>query len=320
MKNTLVKLSYDILKIANSEQPRSVFLKEISNLLRDYFQCADLRFLLKIPKNESQFELIHCTKDVFDYKRLDAKDLSLYTQEEESLSLWDSILNKTFDSNSSFFTDKGTFWTINFGNISASYRMQLGSIANINPSTSSDYSLLIVPFLYSNERIGLIQCKEIKPEIFSKLGTEAFEEFSQALSAILINQYTQALLLERVKELNFLYAMSNMTKQRSNSLEDVILQIIELIPPALQYPEITQARITLNDTVYVSEPIGKCEHTLVSDILIDNVKCGTIEVIYTEKCPKIDEGPFFHEERNLLNNIAAELTTIISQKNNEKII
>ncbi len=321
MKNSLTNLSYQILKIANREIPRSTFLKEISKLLIDWFKCSEIKFLLKIQKNDSQFELVHYTKDNFDYNIIHLNDLPQYLQVEESTGLWKSILDNNFDSSSTFFSEKGSFWTINFGNISIPYRIKLGSTINNDSSKSdSNYSLLISPFIYSNERVGLIHIKNLEPEVFSSLGTTMFEEFSQTLSVILINQYTQALLLERVKELDFLYKMSNITKQKAISLDKLISQIIELIPPAWQYPEITTARITLNNKNYPNTHFDKYEHKLVSDIIVDNEKCGIIEVCYTEKCPEIDEGPFFYEERNLLNNIAAELATIISQNKKEKTI
>lgn len=318
MKNALTKLSYEILKIANRDIPRSIFLKEISNVLIDWLKCSELKFLLKIQKNESQFELVHCTNDRFDYKIIHKDNLLLNLPEEESASLWESILDNEFDYSSTFFTEKGTFWTINFGNLSIPYKRNMGSIENNTSKPNRNYSLLIIPFLYSNERVGLLHLKNIKQEIFSNIGTNLFEEFAQTLSAILINQYTQALLQERVKELAFLYEMSNITKQKSFSLDDILHHIIKLIPPAWQYPDITQARITLNGVNYTNMPIDRCEHKLGADIIVENEKCGIIEVIYSEKCPDIDEGPFFNEERSLLNNIAIELANIISQKNNGK--
>lgn len=317
MRNTLTALSYEILKIANREIPRSIFLKEISNLLIDFLKCSELQFLLKIPKNESQFEFVNWTKNNFDYNIISLNDLPQFFQEKEMTHLWESILNNSFDSSTPFFTEKGTFWTINYGNFSIPYRNKMGLATNINSKIKSDYSLLIIPFLYSNERVGLIQCKNIERGVFSSLGTNVFEEFAQTLSAILMNQHTQSLLRERVKELAFLYEMLRITKQKSISLEDILHQIIKLIPSTWQYPEITQARITLNGVEYTNTSIDKCEHKLTSDIVVDNKNYGIIEVIYTKKCPDIDEGAFFYEERNLLNSIANELASVISQKNNE---
>ena len=321
MKNTFTKLSYEILKIANRETPRSIFLKEISHKIIESLDCSELKLLLKVPKSKSQFELIHCNDDSFNYNITPIDTLLQNLPTEESAGLWKSILDDKFDSSSTFFSEQGSFWTINFSNISIPYRMQLGATVEKNLSQEeNDYSLLIVPVLYNNERVGLIQFKNLKPEVFSSLGTHLFEEFAKTLSVILFNQYTQALLLERVKELAFLYKMSNIMKQRSLSLENIILQIIDLIPPAWQYPEITAARITLSGKEYSNTPLVKSEHKLVSNIVVDNKKCGKIEVMYTEKCPDLDEGPFFHEERSLLNNIAEELATIISQKKSESTL
>ena len=307
--------------MANREIPRSIFLKKISILLLDWLKCSELKLLLKIQRTDSQFELVHCTTDSFNYNIIHLNDLPEHLSLDKNTHLWTSILNNTFDSSSTFFTEKGSFWSINFGNIALPYRHKLGATMDNNtPKLDLNYSLLISPFLYSNERVGLFQIKNLKPETFASLGTAVFEDFAQTLSVILINQYTQALLLERVKELAFLYKMSTITKQRSITLKTLLPQIIDLIPPAWQYPDITSAKITLNGKEYTNTAITKYEHRLVSEITVDNVTCGTIEVFYTEKCPMIDEGPFLLEERNLLNNIGAELAMIISQRNNEKSI
>ncbi len=318
MKNILPTLSYEILKIANREIPRSIFLNEMSNILIDSLKFSELTLLFHKRENESQFEFVHCTKDSFEYKVISLNDLLHHLPEDETTILWEPILTNNFDSTSTFFTEKGTFWTIDFNNFSIPYRRKLGLVENNNlPKPKDSSSLLIIPFLYGNKRVGLVQLKNMKRELFSSLGTNLFEEFAQTLSAILINQYTQALLLERVKELAFLYEMSNITKKSSISLKDSIHQIIKLIPPAWQYPEITQARITLNGIDYTNAPITSCEHKLIADIIVEKEKCGVVEVIYTEKCPDMNEGPFFTEERSLLNNIAAELAIIISKKSSE---
>ncbi|MRT91883.1 hypothetical protein [Ancylomarina sp. 16SWW S1-10-2] len=317
MKNTLPKLAYEILKIANRELPRSVFLKEVSNLLIDTLIFSELKILQKIPKSESQYELVNCTTNLFDYNIINGVELSQHLGNEGCASLWKSILEDKFDSSSTYFSENGSFWTINFNNISIPYQVQLDTTASQNEDgEQSNYSLLIIPFIYNSQRVGLIQIKNLDPKLFSNLGTNQFEDFAQTLSVILTNQYTQALLQERVKELALMYKMSNITKQKSISFENIIQDIIKLIPPAWQYPELTRARVSVNGVNYSDGPINECEHKLVSDIIVNNKKCGFIEVIYTEKCPNLDEGPFFNEERRLLDNISEELSTIISAQNN----
>ena len=51
---------------------------------------------------------------------------------------------------------------------------------------------------------------------------------------------------ERIKELNCLYSISKLRERTDFSLEDILQAIVDLIPPAWQYPEITCARIIFN--------------------------------------------------------------------------
>lgn len=81
---------------------------------------------------------------------------------------------------------------------------------------------------------------------------EVVEEFAQTLGVIMLNQHSQAALQERVKELTCLYGMSQIAKQIDISLEDLLYRIMELIPPAWQYPELTQTRIIMNKYIVVS--------------------------------------------------------------------
>ena len=51
---------------------------------------------------------------------------------------------------------------------------------------------------------------------------------------------------ERVKELNCLFEISRLVEKRKLSLDEILQGIVDLIPPAWQYPDITCAKINLN--------------------------------------------------------------------------
>ena len=51
----------------------------------------------------------------------------------------------------------------------------------------------------------------------------------------------------RIKELNCLYAISSIAEQHSDALPDMMAGIVNLLPLAWQYPEITCAKITIED-------------------------------------------------------------------------
>jgi signal transduction histidine kinase len=51
-----------------------------------------------------------------------------------------------------------------------------------------------------------------------------------------------------------------------------------------------------------------------ADIVVDDDVQGFVEVGYTENMPHLDEGPFLHEERHLIDTIARELSFVVEQK------
>jgi hypothetical protein len=59
-------------------------------------------------------------------------------------------------------------------------------------------------------------------------------------------------LRERVKELTCLYGITQITANAEVETPEAVQRIVELLPPAWQYPEITTARIVLDDGQYVS--------------------------------------------------------------------
>ncbi|MEF8878822.1 MAG: PEP/pyruvate-binding domain-containing protein [Candidatus Thermoplasmatota archaeon] len=112
-------------------------------------------------------------------------------------------------------------------------------------------------------------------------------------------------LQERVKELNCLYGLTNIVKDKSLSKDEALQKIVDLIPPSWQYPDITCARIKLKDEgVYKTDNFRETKWSQISNIFSDDKKIGTLEVYYLEEKPKLDEGPFLKEERWLIDAIA----------------
>ena len=123
---------------------------------------------------------------------------------------------------------------------------------------------------------------------------------------------------ERVKELRGLYGASTLVNSSGKSVEEVILGIVELIPPAWQYPEITCARIILNGREYPSECWTETQWKQSSNIVVDKEIVGQLEVVYKEEKPEIDEGPFLKEERSLINALTRIIENFIQQRNAEE--
>ncbi len=119
---------------------------------------------------------------------------------------------------------------------------------------------------------------------------------------------------ERIKELNCLYSISKLRERTDFSLEDILQAIVDLIPPAWQYPEITCARIIFDGYEFTTNNYKNSRWKLTRDIMVYSERVGTLEVCYLEEKLELDEGPFLKEERNLINAIAERFAKFIERE------
>jgi PAS domain S-box-containing protein len=109
---------------------------------------------------------------------------------------------------------------------------------------------------------------------------------------------------ERIKELNCLFGVSRLVEKRNISLDDIFQGVVDLIPPACQYPQITCARLNINQQEFQSENFRETAWRLDKEIIVNNRPSGRITVCYLEKMPESDEGPFLAEEKSLIDALA----------------
>lgn len=128
-----------------------------------------------------------------------------------------------------------------------------------------------------------------------------------------LSQTTEAALAERVKELTCLYGIAQVAAQPGISLEEIIGGIVELLPPAWQYPETAFARIILDGLSYTTEGFGECGQKQTAEIIVDGMPRGVVEVVYLEEKAELDEGPFLKEERKLIDAIARQIALAVKR-------
>ncbi len=121
-------------------------------------------------------------------------------------------------------------------------------------------------------------------------------------------------LRERAKELHCLYQVLELTSDPERSTDDVCRALVEVLPPGWLHPDACWVKVTLESAVY--EPPQAVETPWVqrAPVAVMGKLVGAIEVFYTEKFPKADEGPFLKEERKLLDNIADRLGQYFAQR------
>lgn len=126
-------------------------------------------------------------------------------------------------------------------------------------------------------------------------------------------QQSMSELEERVKELNCLFEISRLVEKRGLTLDKILGGIIDLIPPAWQYPDITCARIDLKGQELKTTNFRETIWQQVSDVIVHGVPSGKLTVGYIEERPVSDDGPFLKEERDLLDAIAERVGRIIER-------
>jgi PAS domain S-box-containing protein len=121
-------------------------------------------------------------------------------------------------------------------------------------------------------------------------------------------------LQERVKELNCLYEISRLRERHDFSLDEILQEIVDIIPASLQFPEIACAQLEFESYAHKTPGFRSTPWKLSRDILIHNEKVCTLEVFYLEEKPEWNDEPFLQEEKVLIDVIAERIGDIIERE------
>jgi hypothetical protein len=127
-------------------------------------------------------------------------------------------------------------------------------------------------------------------------------------------------LQERIKELNCLYDISSFRDATDFSLDAVLQAVVDFIPPAIQYPKITCARLIFGDYAIKTKNFKDTKWKLSREIAVTDQWVGTLEVCYLEEKSELEEGPFLKEAKNLINAVAESIAKIIEREEAEAAI
>jgi two-component system NtrC family sensor kinase len=179
-------------------------------------------------------------------------------------------------------------------------------------------SLLLIPLSVNQKNIGLLGLKSKYSNYFKKNEISLYEDLSRNLEIAVTHRDAQVDLRERIKELTCLYGIAQLATQSNLSMEEILQGIVEVLPPAWLYPEITHARIILDGNSFTTLGFREGKYQQGADILVNGGRRGRVEVIYLEERPELDEGPFLQEERTLLDTVAKETANIVIRRQAEQ--
>jgi len=179
-------------------------------------------------------------------------------------------------------------------------------------------SVALIPIMVEDAVDGVLQLKSNKKNYFTQNEIDLYQDVAQTLGDAFAQRRTGVSLRERVKELRCLYGIVQLAVQPGLTIDTLLQSIVELLPPAWLYPEITSARIAFDEKVFSSTSVRHGRSKQEADIVVNGVTRGKVEVILSAEKPELDEGPFMKEERRLIDTVAGEIGLIIERKLLEK--
>ncbi|MGA2361862.1 MAG: sensor histidine kinase [Candidatus Aminicenantales bacterium] len=121
-------------------------------------------------------------------------------------------------------------------------------------------------------------------------------------------------LKERVKELTALHGAARVLEHAGRTPAMILREIVDLLPAAWQYPEITAAKLSLGTVETATPNFRRTPWSQTAAFSAGEGAEGLIEVVYLEDRPVIFEGPFLKEERALIQSLAQMLASYFERQ------
>ena len=96
----------------------------------------------------------------------------------------------------------------------------------------------------------------------------------------------QFVLSERIKELTALHKTTRLLQNDNKPIGELLTELVEFLPPAWQYPEVTGARISVNGLIATTAGFRVTPWMQAAEIQMRGREPGTIEVCYLEERPQ----------------------------------
>lgn len=163
-----------------------------------------------------------------------------------------------------------------------------------------------------NEQLKLLEYSHLRRTLsLMRINEELQRELKKHARAHEKFEQVTHRLRERAKELKCLYDISSLRAGTSFSLDDVLQEVVDFIPPATEYPEITCARIKFNRYEFKTKNFKDTKWKLSQEIKVNNERIGTLELCYLKQKHKLDKEPFHKEVKNLISAIAESISQIV---------
>lgn len=316
------ELSNDLLNLSNNRISRIDFFYEITKLLLSYTAADAVELFINEENKYIHTRIASKTKyafnyDIFPVDKMSKGDISVVNS---MFPVYDYLIKEITRKDDKKVTGiVSTGGAILADNLNIDFAKEM---LKLNPdryySTIHIASVLMVPLMFENGKPGLLSILSETSEKFNENTVKAFDEIASLLVIALMNHRNRSALNERMKELSCLYKLAQLAIDTIKPLAEFFTEIAELLPPAWQYPEIASARIVFDTQIFYTARYIEGWQRQSSDIIVNGINRGFVEVIYSQTKPKMDEGPFLAEERSLIDFFARQLSFIIERREAER--
>lgn len=121
-----------------------------------------------------------------------------------------------------------------------------------------------------------------------------------------------------MKELTALHGTVRVLQDSTKPLEEIFGEIVTLIPPAWQYPDVSAARIQFEGLTVTTPSFQETIWMQRAPLVTAKGMSGSIDVVYLEQRPEEREGPFLLEERHLIDSLADSVSSYLTRREAEE--
>ncbi len=170
-------------------------------------------------------------------------------------------------------------------------------------------TITLIPLDSGEWTAGWLGFEAAEPAYLGRREAESLLRVSDTLAIALEQQRLLSALRERVKELTCTHGISRLAES-SAPLDEILQNIISLLPPALQFPELASAFLRLDREIYGSEAIAETRRLEVP-LLVHNEERGKLGVFYRADIP--DPELFLPEEVELLRTVSRQIANLVEK-------
>jgi len=125
---------------------------------------------------------------------------------------------------------------------------------------------------------------------------------------------------KREKELSCLYTISKIAETENLDIDSLMQQVVDIIPLAFRYPDITVANAVVLDKQYENRPHVISQWKISAPIVSSGKEKGRLTVYLTRKPDQNLQKPFLKEEQDLINSLCERVGKIIEHiQTNEQL-